>query len=127
MIHIGLLESVTNLTVTPIDSTTVLIAWNPPFTLEGVPIIGYYITVTNTTSGNNKTKFVMDTTMLYSIDHPDPENNFTVTVVPVNDVGEGHHNAVKGIKFPPGKFVFCNQVLYLKCSYILYMGMCVYV
>ena len=31
-----------------------------------------------------------NTTMLYySIDHPDPDNNFTVTVVPINEVGLG--------------------------------------
>ena len=31
-----------------------------------------------------------DTTMLYySIHHPDPDNNFTVTVVPINEVGTG--------------------------------------
>ena len=32
---------------------------------------------------------VEDTTLLYSIDHPDPENNFAVTVVPINEVGAG--------------------------------------
>ena len=32
---------------------------------------------------------VEDTTLLYSIDHPDPENNFTVTVVPINEAGAG--------------------------------------
>ena len=33
---------------------------------------------------------VEDTTqLLYSIDHPDPDNNFTVTVVPINEVGTG--------------------------------------
>ena len=31
-----------------------------------------------------------DTTMLYySIDHPDPDNNFTVTVVTINGAGPG--------------------------------------
>ena len=31
-----------------------------------------------------------DTTMLYySIDHPDPDNNFTITVVPINGAGPG--------------------------------------
>ena len=31
-----------------------------------------------------------DTTMLYySIDHPDPDNNFTVSVVPINGAGPG--------------------------------------
>ena len=31
---------------------------------------------------------VEDTTLLYSIYHP-PENSFTVTVVPINEVGAG--------------------------------------
>ena len=87
----GLLESVSNLTVTPINSTTVFISWSPPFTLEGVPILAYNATITNATSGENETMSVEgDTTMLYySIDHPDPDNNFTVTVVPINKVGAG--------------------------------------
>ena len=83
------MESVSNLTVTPFNSTTVLISWSPPFTLEGVPILGYNVTITNTTSGENETMLVEDTTLLYSIDHPDSENNFTVTVVPINEVGTG--------------------------------------
>ena len=87
--NVGLLESVSNLTVTSINSTTVLISWSPPFTLEGVLILGYNVTITNTTSGENETVLVEDTTLLYSIDHPDPEDNFTVTVVPINEVGAG--------------------------------------
>ena len=87
----GLLESVSNLAVVSINSTTVLISWSPPFTLEGVPILGYNVTITNTTSGENETMSVEgDTTMLYySIDHPDPDNYFTVTVVPINGAGPG--------------------------------------
>ena len=84
------MDAVSSLTVTTINSTTVIISWSPPFTLEGVPILGYNVTITNTTSGENETVSVEDTTLLYSIDHPDPENNFTVTVVPLNRVGSGH-------------------------------------
>ena len=80
------MESVSNLTVTLINSTTVLITWSPSFTLEGVPILGYNVTITNMTSRENETILVKDTTLLY---HPDPENNFTVTVVPLNEVGAG--------------------------------------
>ena len=94
--HTGLLESVSNIGVsrinstdTNVNSTTVLISWSPPFTLEGVPILGYNVTITNTTSGKNETMLVEDTTLLYSIDHPDSENNFSVTVVPINEVGAG--------------------------------------
>ena len=95
----GLLESVSNLTVTLINSTTVLISWSPPFTLEGVPILGYNVTITNTTSGENETMLVEDTTLLYSIDHPDPENNFTVTVVPINEVGAGQPATLNSFTF----------------------------
>ena len=88
MLHVfaGLLESVSNLTVMPVNSTTLLISWSPPFTLEGVPILGYNVTITNTTSGENETIPVEgDTNMLYySI-----ENTFTVIVVPINGVGAG--------------------------------------
>ena len=72
--------------MTLINSTTVLITWSPSFTLEGVPILGYNVTITNMTSRENETILVKDTTLLY---HPDPENNFTVTVVPLNEVGAG--------------------------------------
>ena len=89
--HTGLLESVSDLTVALINSTTVLISWSPPFTLEGVPILGYNVTITNTTSGENETMLVVDTTLLYSIDS---DNEFTITVVPINAVGPGQPAAI---------------------------------
>ena len=91
-----MLEPVSDLIVVPINSTTVLISWSPPFTLEGVPILGYNVTITNTTSAENETMSVEgDTTMLYySIDHPDPDNNFTVTVVPINGAGPGEYAVI---------------------------------
>ena len=82
------LQPVSDLTVVSINSPTVLISWSPPFTLEGVPILGYNVTITNTTSGENAETMSVegDTTMLYySIDHPD--NIFTVTVVPIKGAG----------------------------------------
>ena len=89
----GLLESVSNLTVVSINSTTVLISWSPPFTLEGVPILGYNVAITNTTSEENETILeTAITTMLnytFSIDHHDPDSEFIVTVVPINGAGPG--------------------------------------
>ena len=39
-----------------------------------------------------------NTTMLYySIDHPDPDNNFTVTVIPINEAGPGE-SAIKSMQ-----------------------------
>ena len=122
MIHVhdliqntGLLESVSNLTVVSINSTTVLISWSPPFTLEGVPILGYNVTITNTTSGENDTMSV-DTTMLYySIDHPDPDNNFTVTVVPINGAGPGQV-MIKAFLFSIGELAY---LLTISTSYLI--------
>ena len=110
----GLLESVSNLTVTHINSTTVLISWSPPFTLEGVPILGYNVTITNTTSGENETMLVEDTTLLYSIDHPDLENIFTVTVVPINEVGAGNSTLLSFINIA-SEFIMIQLITQYLC------------
>ena len=39
--------------------------------------------------------------LYYSIDHPDPDNNFTVTVVPINGAGPGESAVIM--------FVFLDQ------------------
>ena len=104
------MESVSNLTMTSINSTTVLISWSLPFTLEGVPILGYNVTITNTTSGESQTVLVEDTTLLYSIDHPDPENSFTVTVVPINEVGAGQNSFKKIFQFPPEPSIGIHKI-----------------
>ena len=84
----GLLGSVDNLTVLSINSTTVLISWSPPFTLEGVPILGYTVTHIHVlNSGQSETMFVDgDTTMLYYF-LDSPPNNFTITVYAINAAG----------------------------------------
>ena len=35
--------------------------------------------------------------LYYSIDHPDPDNNFTVTVIPINEAGPGE-SAIKSMQ-----------------------------
>ena len=98
-----------------INSTTVLISWSPPFTLEGVPILGYNVTITNTTSGENETVSVEDTTLLYSIDH---ENGFTVTVVPLNEVGAGQF-VTKGFSPHLGEWPAWQSMLGIQVLYIV--------
>ena len=136
-----MLGSVNSLTVTLINSPTVFISWSPPFTLEGVPILGYNVTITNTTSGENETMLVEDTTLLYSIDYPDPENNFTVTVVPINEVGAGQPALVSFIILT-SEFIMVHQFLCIMvfnwctctqgirqsvnvCVYVLCVSVCV--
>ena len=54
--------------------------------------------------------------LYYSIDHPDPDNNFTVTVVPINGAGPGEpafkslkfHTPTKGDDFCLMHTVHCN-------------------
>ena len=101
---IGLLESVSNLTVISFNSTTVLISWIPPFTLEGVPILGYNVSIT---SGKNYTitTFVTETILLYSIDNLNLKNSFTVTIVPVNKVGPGQISCLKYSILRPSKLI----------------------
>ena len=103
---LGRLKPVGNLNATTINSTTVLISWSPPFTLEGIPIMGYNVTIFTSFSGENETMSVEgDTNMLYySIeDHPDPVSKFTITVhiVSVNVLGAGE----------PAAITFCNDHL----------------
>ena len=38
--------------------------------------------------------------LYYSIDHPDPDNNFTVTVVPINEAGAGEPSYSEEFVFP---------------------------
>ena len=88
----GLLDSVNDLAVEPINSTTIKISWSPPFTLDQVPILGYTVTITNVTSGENEVLEMENTTTtnyVFAIDDPDPGDNFTVTVIPINVVGAG--------------------------------------
>ena len=84
-----MLESVSNLTVTPINSTTVLISWSPPFTLEGVLILGYNITFF--INGEYEATLIeKDSSMLYySFGQLLLENDLVVTVIPINGGGSG--------------------------------------
>ena len=86
----GTLDPVSDLRVTLLNSTTVNISWSPPFTLEGVPILGYIVTVI--TTGKKETFLVIDTVLYYLLD-PDP-GNFTAIVVPFNQIGVGGSAAV---------------------------------
>ena len=82
-----MLKPVNDLIAILINSTTILISWGPPFTLEGVPILGYNVTFTNTISGENETILVEDTTLLYTVYQKYIKIN--VTVIPINEIGAG--------------------------------------
>ena len=73
---------------------------------------------------------VEDTTLLYSIDHPDPENSFTVIVIPLNEVGVGQPATSEPFFFPflLGRFVLeglcCQTIKNIFCCYYCTLQNC---
>uniref|UniRef100_A0A1X7UYZ3 Fibronectin type-III domain-containing protein n=1 Tax=Amphimedon queenslandica TaxID=400682 RepID=A0A1X7UYZ3_AMPQE len=89
----GLLDSVVDLDYTFINGSSVLLTWTAPYTLDNVPITGYYILVNgivNITTTDNNTNIIVSAT------NPDPCILNNVSVSPINDVGIG---SSKNIKF----------------------------
>ena len=66
------------------DPCTVMVSWDPPFTLEGVPILGYNVNVTIEDTGKTIREHVTDTK--YSRPLGD---NFIINIAAVNGAGEG--------------------------------------
>lgn len=79
---IGLLNAVTELIIEVINSTTLFISWNPPYTLLRVPILFYRV---------NNIYFNMTVVNATAVHYPiqPSQSSIQVTVVPVNKVGDG--------------------------------------
>ena len=72
--------------MTFVNSTIFLISWSPPFTLEGVPIFNYYVTI-KTTDGESEQLYTEHSTLWYQ-----PVQGTTyimITVVAINQAGPG--------------------------------------
>ena len=80
----GLLEPVIDLKALVNDSTNVLLIWTPPYTLKGVPIKHYSVTITNTISGEKET---VNTAQPFFFYNSLPGVNYNATVIAVNKVG----------------------------------------
>ena len=85
---LGLLASVVDLDYTFINGSSVLLTWTAPYTLDNVPITGYYILngLVNIT--------ISDTNITLSATNPDPCILNNVSVSPINDVGIGSSNNI---------------------------------
>ncbi|XP_019853916.1 PREDICTED: uncharacterized protein LOC109583147 [Amphimedon queenslandica] len=79
----GLLASVGDLTTTFINESSVLLSWTAPYTLDNVPITGYYIDDGSSNYTTSDTSFVISST------DPDPCILTNVSVSPINGVGRG--------------------------------------
>uniref|UniRef100_A0A1X7TVE6 Fibronectin type-III domain-containing protein n=1 Tax=Amphimedon queenslandica TaxID=400682 RepID=A0A1X7TVE6_AMPQE len=84
----GLLASVADLDYTFINGSSVLLTWTAPYTLDNVPITGYYIIngLVNIATTNKS--------IILSATNPDPciLNNFSVS--PINGAGIGSSNNI---------------------------------
>ena len=81
---------VSNLDYTFINRSSVLLTWTAPYTLDNVPITGYYIVngLVNITTTNDNTNITLSAT------NPDPCTLNDAFISPINDAGIGSSNNI---------------------------------
>ena len=82
------MASVVDLDYTFINGSSVLLTWTAPYTLDNVPITGYYTYIVN-----GSMKFITNNTNItLSATNPDPCILNNVSVSPINGAGIGSPN-----------------------------------
>ena len=103
--HTGLLDDVENLTV-EFEDSSFNISWDPPFSYivpRVNPLITYCINITDSSSGEVVVSECGISVTHYSFQHDyDPCVEYTVTVIPVNRVGNG----MSAQTYFPGKHLY---------------------
>ena len=111
---LGLLDSVVDLDYTFINRSSVLLTWTAPYTLDNVPITGYYIVngLVNITTTNKS--------IILSATNPDPCILNNVSVSPINGVGIGSSNNIS-FYYERGKhyygFMYVHSVSFSSSHY----------
>ena len=82
LIYIGLLATVSDLTATYINGSSVLLSWTAPYTLDNVPITGYSI-------DDNSGRILNTSDLSLLLSDLCDMTNVTLTVSAVNDAGVG--------------------------------------
>ena len=87
--YAGLLKQVSNLAYTELNTTTALISWDPPYSLQGVPILAYQIKI-DTCQCTSQSFEAENTHFEYLLNdiHPTKVTHH-ITVKAVNQAGEG--------------------------------------
>ena len=83
---LGKLSEVGNFTCNIKGYYNIKCSWSPPFSLDGVPIYGYIINVTN--EGDN-TQYTTTSNTTSWIDNLSQFGNYTISVAGNNSAGEG--------------------------------------
>ena len=84
-------------------------SWSPPFSLDGVPIYGYIINVTNEGHNTQYTTEVSNTTSNWTY-CPSQFGNYTVSIAGNNSAGEGEVNTTS-VTLPTGMIVSFKIIL----------------
>ena len=123
ILHVGLLAVIGNIHNMIINSTSLNVTWSAPYTLDGVDILGYNITITNTSNGNIlHTYFTQDTQYVISNNDGDPCTELTLTVSGYNGAGDGDTTSFN-ISFPTSiidnAYTCCTYTCMLYVQYSL--------
>ena len=86
----GLLDSI-ELKITKQDDFIVKVYWDPPFTLQGISILGYNINITNINTGNLLSQFIQTTSIQVAIVD---DYNYNISIAAVNGAGEGNKSLI---------------------------------
>ena len=96
--HTGLLSGVSNLSGTQIEPDQVTFSWSSPYTLEGVPILGYELSILIISNINgsvisNTHESVNDSSLHVNVSKPDSSEEtcicVNISVNARNMVGDG--------------------------------------
>ena len=99
----GSLSSVVDISHYFIDSSSLNISWNPPFTLPGTHITRYIISVTIIMF--NISQFITDTYyVLTAPNNTDPCDEISITVSGYNGAGNGEMTTISSLYFPTGDY-----------------------
>ena len=100
-IFTGLLSSVGDISCYFIDSLSLNISWNPPFTLPGTHITGYNISFTSIMF--NISQFFTETYyVLTAPNNTDPCDEISIRVSGYNGAGNGEMTTISSLYFPKG-------------------------
>ena len=98
---IGKLSSVGDISYYFIDSSSLNISWNPPFTLPGTHITGYNISVASIMF--DISQFITDTYLVLTApNNTDPCDEVNITVSGYNGAGNGEITIISSLYFPKG-------------------------
>ena len=85
---LGPLGSVSDLKYTFLNGSSVLLSWTAPYTLDNVPITGYYIQDSFNTIATNNTNSTLSST------DPDPCVSNNISVAAINGAGISDPNNI---------------------------------